>query len=192
MYPFLSHDPNGIVTHRIVYKSCILHVGSLCLYFVLQSCIITHEERLRRFIVFQHEILLARCQYECDAINNIVLSVSYEQSSPLRSYQGHTQLKPAERVHLGRDVRIIVGSNVAAPNLNYQLVFENFLGVSQPTFHDSLALLQLVVEGGVVGYWIVGDGVGGDGRERLLLATNVEYALTVFFLADSDGEFLVS
>ena len=87
---------------------------------------------------------------------------------------------------------IIVGSDVAAPNLNCQLVFEKFLGVSQPTAHDSLSLLQLCVERGVVCCWIVCDGVGGDGREHLLLAANVEYALAVFFLADGDREFFVA
>ena len=120
------------------------------------------------------------------------MSVFYEQRSSLRSNKRHAQLKPAERVHLGRDVSVIVGSDVAAPNLNSQLVVEKFLGISQPTAHDGIPLLQLCVERGVVNCWIVGDSVGGDGRERLLLATNVEYALTVFFLADSDGEFLVS
>ena len=52
VYPFLCHDPNGIITHWIIYKSSILHVRYLYLYLVLQSGIITHEERLRRFVVF--------------------------------------------------------------------------------------------------------------------------------------------
>ena len=52
VYPFLRHHPDGIITHWIIYKSSIWQARSLYLQLVLQSCIITHEECLRRLVVF--------------------------------------------------------------------------------------------------------------------------------------------
>ena len=81
---------------------------------------------------------------------------------------------------------IVVGGDVAVCSLDGQTVLQHLLWVPQPTAHDGVALSQFGTEGGTVGHRVVADGVGGNGRERLLLAADIEYALAAFLLADRD------
>ena len=81
---------------------------------------------------------------------------------------------------------IVVNSDITVWSIDCQTVLENLFGISQPTAHDSMTLLQFCAEGCLVGCWIIGTWVGSDSRERLLLTTHIEYALTLLFLAYSD------